>query len=385
MADLKPQAGCYYFPNYHLDRRNQELHGPGWSEWELVKRSTPRFSGHRQPLVPAWGYTDEADPAVMAQKIDAAADHGIDFFIFDWYYYDDGPFLERGLDEGFLKAPNNDRIKFCCMWANHDWLDIHPCGRVNRDKLLYHGRVTPDTFKKISRLFVERYFSHSSYFTINGAPYFSIYDLTSFMNNFGSVDATRKAMDDFRALVKAAGFPDLHLNAVVWGQPVLPGEKIPENLPKLIRELGFDSITSYVWVHHVQLSKSPYTLFIGAMEEYFMHWDKMCREYDIPYFPNVTMGWDSSPRTIQSEKWEPVGYPYSNMISDNTPENFRFALEETRQRLARLDIPQILNINCWNEWTEGSYLEPDSVHGMSYLEAVKSVFSSDSGDIVGHK
>jgi len=374
MADLKPQVGCYYFPNYHLDRRNQELHGQGWSEWELVKRATPRFPGHRQPLIPAWGYTDEADPAVMAQKIDAAADHGIDFFIFDWYYYDDGPFLERALDEGFLKAPNNDRMKFCCMWANHDWLDIHPCGRENREKLLYHGRVTPDTFKKIRRLFVERYFSHSSYFTINGAPYFSIYDLTSFMNIFGSVDATRKAMDDFRAMVKAAGFPDLHLNAVVWGQPVLPGEKIPENLPKLIRELGFDSITSYVWVHHVHLSKSPYTLFGDAMKEYFMHWDKMCREYDIPYFPNVTMGWDSSPRTIQSEIWEPVGYPYSNMISDNTSENFRLALEKTSQRLAGLDIPQILNINCWNEWTEGSYLEPDSVNGMSYLEAVKSVF-----------
>ena len=184
----------------------------------------------------------------------------------------------------------------------------------------------------------------------------------------------KKAMDDFRAMVKAAGFPDLHLNAVVWGQPVLPGEKIPENLPKLIRELGFDSITSYVWVHHVNLSKSPYTLFGDAMKEYFMHWDKMCREYDIPYFPNVTMGWDSSPRTIQSEIWEPVGYPYSNMISDNTSENFRLALEKTSQRLAGLDIPQILNINCWNEWTEGSYLEPDSVNGMSYLEAVKSVF-----------
>jgi hypothetical protein len=27
----------------------------------------------------------------MAQKIAAAADHGIDAFIFDWYYYDDGP------------------------------------------------------------------------------------------------------------------------------------------------------------------------------------------------------------------------------------------------------------------------------------------------------
>jgi len=35
---------------------------------------------------------------------------------------------------------------------------------------------------------------------------------------------------------------------------------------------------------------------------------------------------------------------------------------------------RILNINSWNEWTEGSYLEPDTVHGMKYLEAVRDVF-----------
>ncbi|HUS48052.1 MAG TPA: hypothetical protein VM098_08030 [Phycisphaerae bacterium] len=26
------QVGCYYFPNYHVDRRNELVHGPGWSE-----------------------------------------------------------------------------------------------------------------------------------------------------------------------------------------------------------------------------------------------------------------------------------------------------------------------------------------------------------------
>jgi hypothetical protein len=35
-----------------------------------------------------------------------------------------------------------------------------------------------------------------------------------------------------------------------------------------------------------------------------------------------------------------------------------------------------MNINCWNEWTEGSYLEPDVENGMSYLEAIKEVFTN---------
>ncbi len=38
--------------------------------------------------------------------------------------------------------------------------------------------------------------------------------------------------------------------------------------------------------------------------------------------------------------------------------------------------PRILTINCWNEWTEGSYLEPDTVHGMKYLEPVRAVLGS---------
>jgi hypothetical protein len=52
----------YYFPNYHEDRRNAAYHGQGWTEWELVKQAQPRFANHHQPNVPAWGYTDEANP-----------------------------------------------------------------------------------------------------------------------------------------------------------------------------------------------------------------------------------------------------------------------------------------------------------------------------------
>jgi hypothetical protein len=74
-------VAVYYFPNYHADARNAQLHGTGWTEWELVKRAEPRFSNHDQPKVPVWGYEDEADPQVMARNIDAAADHGVDSFI----------------------------------------------------------------------------------------------------------------------------------------------------------------------------------------------------------------------------------------------------------------------------------------------------------------
>jgi hypothetical protein len=375
MSADKITVASYYFANYHPgDPRNEEAKGHGWSEWELVKNAKPRFPGHHQPNIPLWGYSDESDPAEMAKKIDAAANNGVDAFIFDWYYYDDGPFLDRPIDRGFLKARNNKRLKFAFMWANHDWLDIHPYRKGAPPKLLYQGRVSPQTFEKVTDHLIKDYFRRPNYWKIEGNPYFSFYELTKLLENFGSVEATRAALDRFRAKAVAAGLPGLHLNAVVWGQPILPAEGKPADLPKLIKDLGFDSVTSYVWIHHVGLPNLQ-TDYNYVRDSYFRYWDSTEKQFSVPYFPNVTMGWDSSPRADQRDAFENAGYPFMNTISGNTPDRFREALAMTKQRLlSQKNGPRILNINCWNEWTEGSYLEPDKVNGMKYLEAIKSVF-----------
>ncbi len=374
--DARITVACYYFGNYHPgDRRNAEHKGPAWSEWELVKTAKPRFPGHHQPNVPLWGYTDESDPKVMEQKIDAAADHGIDAFIFDWYSYDDGPFLERPIDNGFLKATNNHRLKFAFMWANHDWLELHPYTKGTPQPLLYAGRVSPESFERIGDHLIKDYFSHPSYWKIDGKPYFSVYDLTKLLESFGSVQATRAALDTFREKAKAAGLAGLHLNAVAWGQPILPGERAPADSAAVVRDLGFDSVTSYVWIHHVNLPTQQ-TDYALARDEYFGYWERAAQRFAVPYFPNVTMGWDPCPRCDQRDTFDNSGYPFTNTISGNTPQRFREALEMTRRRmLASPAGPRILNINCWNEWTEGSYLEPDTVNGMGYLEAVRDVFA----------
>ncbi len=368
------EVGVYYFPNYHVDPRNEAVHGPGWTEWELVKTARPRFEGHRQPRVPTWGYVDEADPSVMEMKIDAAADHGVDYWIFDWYWYNDGPYLERCLEQGYLGAANNDRVKFCCMWANHDWMNIHPAKFRDPRTVLYPGPVTRETFETLTEHVVERYFKHPSHFNVDGCPYFSIYDLTSLMKGFGGVDGTRAALDSFRAKTKAAGFPDLSLNAVVWGRPILPGETTPADPVKLVTDLGFDSFTSYVWIHHVPLDTFPITDFNHARDRYLEYWTDAEARFPLPYYPNVSTGWDSSPRTVQSDVYMDVGYPFMALMDNNTPERFREALAVTKARLDERDGPKILNINAWNEWTEGAYLEPDEENGTALLEAVRDVF-----------
>lgn len=372
-------VGSYYFPNYHVDPRNEVAHGQGWTEWELVKHARARFAGHRQPKVPVWGYVDEADPAVMEMKVQAAADHMIDYWIFDWYWYDDGPFLQRCLEEGYLGASNNERVKFCCMWANHDWVDIHPAKLGTSPPLQYPGSITSDTFASMARHLIERYFGHPAYFRIHGRPYFSIYDVGTLVQSFGSVRQARRELESLRAMAAAAGHGGLHLNAVVWGNQILPGERTAVDPAELVHELGFDSVTSYVWIHHAPLHNSPVTAYGDVLAAYLSYWDRAVQTFDVPYFPNVTMGWDSSPRTVVSDVWSPVGYPYTNVIGGNSPAAFRQALATTRDRLTDLGGPRILNINCWNEWTEGSYLEPDTVTGMAYLDAIKQVFADSPG------
>jgi hypothetical protein len=373
ITEAAPQIAVYYFANYHQDARNAQVHGAGWTEWELTKAAQPRWPGHAQPKVPLWGYTDEADPAQMAKKIDAAADHGIDAFIFDWYWYNDGPYLQRALDEGFLGAANRERLKFALMWANHDWTDIHPKKLKESPRLLYPGAVTRETFDTLVRHVIARYFKEPNYWRIEGRPYFSLYDLPQLINGLGGLTQTAAALRDFRERTRAAGHPDLHLNLVLWQHGILEGEKpIPVDR-EMVRLLGFDSITSYVWVHHVKMETFPETPYLGALPSMLNYTEEISTKFSpLPYYPNVTMGWDSSPRTVQTDRFENTGYPFTPSYADNTPANFKTALTAMRQWLAtRPPQERILTINAWNEWTEGSYLEPDTRHGYGYLEAIR--------------
>ena len=381
---VKPFVAAYYFPNYHIDSRNEAIHGPGWSEWELVKRAIPRWKGHLQPRIPLWGYTDEADPKQMAQKIDAAANHGINAFIFDWYWYDSGPFLQRGLECGFIPAENARRLKFALMWANHNWIDIHPARWSGNPALLYPGAITEDTFDRMTNTIIERYFQHPSYWLKDGAPYFSIYDLGMLVKSFGGGDRTKALLQRFREKTICAGFSDLHLNAVVWGGsnwadfvPTRSDEL--ETVAASVNALGFNSVTSYVWIHHVALPSFPETPYLDVQKKYCEYRKRAKKAFGavgLPYYPNVSMGWDASARTQPTEPHANLGYPYMPAMSGNTPEAFGMAVAETVDYLQSLqETDRILTINAWNEWTEGAYLEPDMVNGMGYLEAIQKAVS----------
>jgi hypothetical protein len=383
------EVAAYYWPNWHVDARNEKWLGKGWTEWELTKAARPRFPGHNQPRVPLWGCQDEADPKVMAQKIGAAADNGITTFIFDWYYYNEGIALQRCLEEGFLKAPNRGRLKFAIMWANHDYIDLFPA-KVGKPKTLWNaGTVTRETFVKATDLMIRLYFSQPNYWRVGGLPYFSIYELHTLMKGLGGAEKTRQALEDFRARAKAAGLPGVHINAVAWGvqlsavgsEPIrdLSSMDKPAVIVKdaagLIAALGINSVTSYVWVHHAGIPTFPSYPYEKWGDKAVQQWPGFQTQFKVPYFPNVSVGWDPTPRTDQAEEIKNAGYPHMSAIVGGTPASFRKYLEKAKAYLdTRPPAERILTINSWNEWTEGSYLEPDTKTRMEYLAAVKAVF-----------
>jgi hypothetical protein len=364
------KIGAYYFPNYHVDPRNEEVHGNGWTEWEVVKRGEPKFAGHQQPKRPAWGFADEASPSVFEKKIDAAHGAGITHFIFDWYWYEGKPFLQRALDEGYLRAGNKSAVQFCLMWANHDWYNLMPA-RLDRQEqsFLYKGTYSASEFGRITDYIVEHYFRDPQYFQLDGSPYFSIYELNNLVERMGGLEVATEAFKRFREKVRAAGLRDLHLNAVAWG---LQSAKDPK---ELIRALEVRSVTSYTWIHHFELQSFPTVDYASALQAAPAFWKEAAEKFGVTYEPDVSMGWDPSPRTCQSDTFQHSDYPYTSILVNNTPELFQQGLRKAKAYLDGLaNGPRVLNINSWNEWTEGSYLEPDTAHGKAYLDSIQSVF-----------
>ncbi len=87
-ADCKPSSGresvrigAYYFDGWATDRF-------------VTERMAAEFAD-REPI---WGWRDDS-LQLMERQIDLAADSGLAFFAFCWYWHDDGTAIEREGDQ----------------------------------------------------------------------------------------------------------------------------------------------------------------------------------------------------------------------------------------------------------------------------------------------
>ncbi len=366
----KYDIAAFVWPSYHPDERAKIFWPDGIGEWQTVISNTPKFEGHEQPRYPLWGYINEADPYVAEMEINAAADHGVNVFIFDWYWYDGLPFLEGHLNDGYLKARNNDRVKFYLMWANHDvnmtW-DKRNAGKSpkNSNDMIWKGSVDRQEFEVICRRVIEKYFSHPSYYKVDGKPSFMIYELPLLINGLGGIEETIDALEWFRKETQKAGYKGLDLQLTlrrgIRNISGIDGDP-QESQKELIERLSFDGVTHYQYVHFTGIDRDYKEIMVDVEKE----WNKIDSAYTIPYYAHVSVGWDANPRF---EMFRP------GVVKNNTPENFKEALLRAKAYVdARPGQAPLITVNSWNEWTETSYLQPCTMYGYGYLEAIKHVF-----------
>lgn len=357
-------VAAYIWPSCHDDPlARKKLWSEGIGEWEVIKKGNPRYEGHYQPRQPLWGYELDNDPKVVERWIDVAVDHGVNLFVYDWYWYEEGPYLESALNDGFLKARNNNKMQFYIMWANHDvkhnYWNYHRYG--DDGSILWDAKVDWKNYKIIVERVINQYFKQPNYFKINGEPVFSIFSIDKLKESFGgSLEETRKALDYFREEVKKAGFPGLHIQWNQGGGSLMSAERAQE-FKKSVETMGFNSIAMYN---------------MGGMNEDYLVYgansikirEQMDQILDVPVFPCVSVGWDDTPRF-------PAKGIKDTVHHHNTPQSFATLLSKAKEYADQHPgQTKLITINAWNEWVEGSYLLPDMLHGFDYLEAVKDVF-----------
>ena len=356
-------VAAYIWPSCHDDPLGRaNLWPEGIGEWEVIKKGNPRYEGHYQPKQPLWGYEMDNDPKVVEKWINAATDHGINVFIYDWYWYDEGPFLESALNDGFLKAKNNEKMYFYVMWANHDvpknYWNYHLHG--DDESILWDAAVDWKNYQIIVERVIRQYFHKPNYFKIDGQPVFAIFSHGKLMQSFGrSVEETRKGLEYFREEARKAGFPGVHFQLIA-------GDYMNAAFAKQIETLGFNSVTPYhmatCWKKECE--EADYLAYGKRSRQV---WEQNDEILNIPFFPNVAVGWDDTPRF---PKWTGDYTIHHN----NSPESFAALLSKAKQFVDNQpNRPKMITINAWNEWVEGSYLLPDMKYGFGYLEAVKKV------------
>ena len=368
-------VAAYVWPAYQPEPRWAELgiFNKGIGEWQNVKEAVPKWEGHRQPLMPLWGYENDADPKVVERKIDAAVSHGVNVFIYDWYWYGGRPFLEDALNKGFLGASNNGRMKFYIMWANHDvnsYWNNKVGTKDGKYNVIWPAKVTDDDWQQIVDRWIAQYFKRTNYYKIGGKPVLSIYDVKSFID-WDGLDKAKERVASLRERVKAAGFPGIHLQIICGSRDLL--------MRKDLAALGIDSATCYCWIDgtHKRLGdRSQPELTYSEWGELALKMHDDCRSAakssGMVYFPNVSIGWDNNARYPARES--------KRVIRNSNPADFE---RYSRRIKAWADaniaapFPKLITVNSWNEWTEGSYLEPDAQFGFGYLKAVRKVFGAD--------
>lgn len=309
------------------------------------KRSNTTWTKHgtqgSTPLLGAYG-SDEVE--VAEQHIEMAIRGGIDVFAISWWNKEAPTSINFG--KGMLKASNIDQIKFTMLYESKGALPKSVNGNFT------DGTLALDKFIDDMIFFRDTYFGHPSYLHINGRPVVYVY-LTRSWRNFEAnmLDRVKEEVGEDVLFIADEPFYSPHVTA-----PSLSQNGIQENGKPM-----FEAYTSYNMYSFPRVKEGESAA------------DYMFREA-MPVY----------------EKWsnETVFYPHVLGKYHDFRDGHKPLLGDTGGLLAQLntfaclprpvwyknELPNLIFITSFNEWWEGTSIEPDAEdrYGYKYLDAIKA-------------
>jgi GT2 family glycosyltransferase/glycosyltransferase involved in cell wall biosynthesis len=350
----KPLA--FYLPQFHPIPENNLWWGEGFTEWTNVTRATQQYQGHYQPRRPGdLGYYDLRLKETQVAQAKLAKEYGLHGFCYYYYWFDNKKMLNLPI-ENMLKDKDVD-LPFCVCWANENW--SRNWDGQNRYVLLeqnYSDETNMNFIKEIAQMFKD-----SRYIRYNGKPLLVIYRI-KIIPNFPQVAQM------WREYCREIGIGEIHIASVRFGLETLEHDASYYGVDSFVlfppHEAGRKDLRSSV----PHLNKN----FHGEIFDYDYVVESDIEKHNTQYsnlHRGAMMGWDNTARRMES----------SRIFHGATPLKFRKWLKNIKvqhEHYSQDNNESLVFINAWNEWAEGTYLEPDQKFSKAYLEACSSVFDT---------
>ncbi|MCX6073156.1 MAG: glycoside hydrolase family 99-like domain-containing protein [Campylobacterales bacterium] len=349
---------AFYLPQFHTIPENDAWWGKDFTEWTNTKKSKPLFHSHYQPREPLSDYYyNLLDPKTMQWQADMAKEHGLYGFCYYHYWFNGKKLLEKPLEQMLLNKKID--IPFCLSWANEPWTRAW---NGNLKEIIMPQIYGGENEWRNHFEYLSPYFLDSRYIKIDQKPVFLIY-------NASAIPHVNEMVAYWDALAIELGFLGIHiietLNSYQKHSCIDTSKALVEFEPM------------YTLTHHYPKylkiwQKLKQKLFFDT-RSYDIVWQRVLnrdpKSIKKPIIPGAFVDWDNSARK----------HKHALILQGASPDKFSHYLKIQLQRAKNIYHTDFLFINAWNEWAEGTYLEPDKKHGYLYLEALQNALKKFHG------
>lgn len=343
---------AFYLPQFHPIPENDRWWGKGFTEWTNVVKSRPLFRHHYQPRLPAdLGYYDLRLPETQQSQAALAEAYGVHGFCYYYYWFNGKKLLNRPIEQ--MVSSGSPQLPFCVCWANENW--SRNWDGQNKHVLLDQAYSLESNLAFIREMIPMM--KDPRYIRANGKPVLIVYRIRVIPN---WLDTARMWREECRK----AGLGEIHLCAVRFGLEPLEGSP---------GEFGVDAYVLFP-PHETRRIDSRSELldlrkdFGGELFEYDAvvegDLERFENGYPWPVHRGAMLGWDNTARRGTSAR----------IFTGATPARFHRWLKGILAQEERHSpwSESLVFVNAWNEWAEGTTLEPDQKFGAGYLQAVRS-------------